>query len=191
MCLESYCAPIPNSSDHWKLNSGETPNSRQKMMWMKFQLYFIKLEVKPVFSPQSGQPLLWIGQDNEPVYSFYCFASSVISRFVQQPQPVPLERCVLILPGSRSRLLEYKLQHNPYLAEAVFKGWRVVKFRHIRRLAERENLTRAIVGNAFKYRPTHLGKACAASDFLITQQKSSHSGCFLYYASLPLLNVCP
>ena len=143
LCLESYCAPIANSSDLWQLNPGETPNSRQKDVG-EISALLHQIGNQTGFSPETGQPILWIGQNNEPVYCFYCFASSIVSRFVQQPQPVPFERCVLILPGSRARLLEYKLQHNPYLCEEVSKGWRIVKFRHIRRLAERENLTRAI-----------------------------------------------
>jgi len=143
LCLASYCLPMPDSVGLWRHNPAETANSRQQDVDEISELLH-QAGRQIGFSTQAGQPLLWIEHENEPVYGFYCFASSIISRYVQQPQPVPLERCILVLPGSRSRLLEYKLQHNPYLAEKVGKGWRVVKFRHIRRLAERDNLTRAI-----------------------------------------------
>ena len=143
MCLDSYCTPIPGISGQWQLNPNETSASRQKDVNEVSELLY-QLGLKFGFSSQKGHPLLWVENSTEPAYCIYCFASSIVSRFIQQAQPVPPERCILVLPGSRSRLLEYKLQHNPYLAEQAAQGWRIVKFRHIRRLAERENLTRPL-----------------------------------------------
>ena len=152
LCLDSYCLPIPDSPEIWRLNPTETIANRQRDIAEISELIH-QTGRRIGFSSRSGQPLLWSNQSGEAQYSFYCFASSIISRYVQQPQPVPPERCVLVLPGSRSRLLEYKLQHNPYLAEKVAAGWRIVKFRHIRRLAKRNDLTRAIWDNLINSDP--------------------------------------
>jgi hypothetical protein len=42
----------------------------------------------------------------------------------------------MILPGSRSVLLALKLARDPRL-QAASKDWRFLKFRHLRKLAER------------------------------------------------------
>jgi hypothetical protein len=41
----------------------------------------------------------------------------------------------VVLPGGRAGLLSYKLKRDPRLEQA-FQGWRVLKFRHLRRLSE-------------------------------------------------------
>ncbi len=40
----------------------------------------------------------------------------------------------LILPGGRAGLLAYKLERDPAL-RSMAERWRIVKFRHLRRLA--------------------------------------------------------
>jgi hypothetical protein len=50
---------------------------------------------------------------------------------------------VLILPGSRARLLSLKLRRDPRLAEAV-RGWRILKFRHLRDIAARQDMDLAL-----------------------------------------------
>jgi hypothetical protein len=42
----------------------------------------------------------------------------------------------IVLPGGRAALVGYKLKRNVLLRRAVSKGWRFLKFRHIRRLLE-------------------------------------------------------
>ena len=55
-------------------------------------------------------------------------------------------RC-LVIPGGRAALVSVKLQRDPRLAKAVEQGhWQFVKFRHLRRLLERDDLDR----HAFK-----------------------------------------
>ena len=46
----------------------------------------------------------------------------------------------LVIPGGRAGLLAYKLKHDPRLEQA-FQGWRILKFRHLRRLSEWADLT--------------------------------------------------
>jgi len=46
------------------------------------------------------------------------------------------------MPGSRSNLLAYKLHRDPHLAQAVASGWHFLKFRYLRQLAERMDLSR-------------------------------------------------
>lgn len=48
---------------------------------------------------------------------------------------------VMVLPGSRSNLMAYKLEQNPWLSERITRDWHLVKFRHICQLAENPMLT--------------------------------------------------
>jgi hypothetical protein len=48
---------------------------------------------------------------------------------------------VFVLPGSRSRLIAYRLREDPRLTSVLTGGWHFMKFRHLRRLAAMESLT--------------------------------------------------
>jgi hypothetical protein len=61
----------------------------------------------------------------------------------------PAARRMIVLPGGRARLVEYKLSRDPRLRSALQESWRLIKFRHLRRLADdlslvRENLERLL-----------------------------------------------
>jgi hypothetical protein len=52
------------------------------------------------------------------------------------------QRC-LVAPGSRARLINFKLQRDPRLADAVEADrWQFIKFRHLRRLMAEQDLDR-------------------------------------------------
>jgi hypothetical protein len=50
---------------------------------------------------------------------------------------------LIVVPGGRAGLIGYKLQRDPRLQAAIEAGWRFLKFRHMRWLAENDNLERA------------------------------------------------
>jgi hypothetical protein len=53
-----------------------------------------------------------------------------------------VERC-LVVPGGRARLIGLRLQRDPRLARAVeADGWQFIKFRHLRRLVDGQELDR-------------------------------------------------
>lgn len=91
------------------------------------------------FTSHPWRILRWQQADGKDVYVYHLLASSVIGRMVYQ-SCAPAQRCVLVLPGGRASLLAYKLERDPSL-RAHFEGWRVLKFRHLRRLAELSQLT--------------------------------------------------
>jgi len=51
---------------------------------------------------------------------------------------------VLFYPGSRAALVYYRLQQDFRLEDALSSGWHLVKFRHIRHMAEIEAISREI-----------------------------------------------
>ena len=64
-----------------------------------------------------------------------------LSKFIQETPSDEGVNNVILFPGSRSRLLAYRLNHDPRLEAAAEQNWYFVKFRTLRRLAQQENLT--------------------------------------------------
>jgi len=75
------------------------------------------------------------------VYDFFISCSANLSDTLLASAIHENAQHVFVYPASRAGLIHYRLQHDFRLAEAMKEGWHLVKFRHIRRLAERESIT--------------------------------------------------
>ncbi len=83
----------------------------------------------------------WREAGSAPI-AFYFLVSdtAVISRFVYAAGE---GRRVVVIPGGRAGLVQYKLGRNPRLRAAVEQGgWLFLKFRHVRRLLAEQILDR-------------------------------------------------
>ena len=133
--LVSYAEMDPDRPDRWNLREQETPSARRADLDTTREL-LIKVATSLHLTAEGDSPILWKDKKGEVIYAFFPMASSLISRHVLNPdQGIPAERCVVVLPGGRAGLLGYKLKRDPRLEQA-FQGWRVLKFRHLRRLSE-------------------------------------------------------
>ena len=82
---------------------------------------------------------LW--EDHNKVdYAFYVLASALVGRAITET-PYPPEQTVIVIPGGRASLAEYKKQRDPSLA-ARLKKYQLVKYRLLRTLVEVPVLTR-------------------------------------------------
>jgi len=88
---------------------------------------------------RDGAALIW-EENGRTEHVFYLIASALVGRAVAGDTHPP-EKCLLVLPGGRAALAAYKQQRDPSLAEAM-RGWRMLKFRLLRSLAEIPVLTR-------------------------------------------------
>jgi hypothetical protein len=80
--------------------------------------------------------------DGQIAVAFSLLASAVVGRLMRQaPSPAPGLKTFLVLPGGRAGLLASKLERDPAL-RALAERWRIVKFRHLRRLDGLSGLTR-------------------------------------------------
>jgi hypothetical protein len=93
--------------------------------------------------PDNPRRLLLWQEKGKTVYAFYLLASTVIGKILRE-NLYPPERSLLVISGGRAGLLIYKLRRDPQLDKIWHNGWRVLKFRHLRRLAESPGLTREI-----------------------------------------------
>ena len=141
-CLASYGEPSSAQAGMWQLHPSETASRRRSDI--KDMISIIQTLAKKLrFTCQGEETLEWLDETGQVSYRFYIFASSIISRYVIKPEIEKNIRHVLVMPGSRSNLLAFKLREDPRLSEVVQTGWHFLKFRHLRKINERERLTTA------------------------------------------------
>jgi hypothetical protein len=87
-------------------------------------------------------PYLWQEPDGHTRYVFYIIASAAFGQIVLG-RAYPPEKSLILLPGGRANLAAYKLRCDAHLRQEAEKGWRFIKYRHLRRLLEDRQLTRA------------------------------------------------
>jgi len=88
----------------------------------------------------AGRNYLWEDENGGVVRAFYVLASALIGRALEET-PYPPERTIIVIPGGRAGLIEYKAERDPALA-ARLKKYRLVKYRLLRTLIELPVLTR-------------------------------------------------
>jgi len=133
--LESYASPVNGQAHQWQLRPEDEPARRRTDLTNA--AHSLKLIGERLgFRIEGDQPMVWLNEKDEAVYLFFLLASSIISPYVYQAHRAPPSRCVLVLPGGRTGLLGFKIRRDPRLSEAFQKGWRLLKFRHLRYLSE-------------------------------------------------------
>lgn len=137
-CLESYAEPVQNQPGIWKIKSQEMSEARQK------DLEDARERIKGIgahlgYDVIDGESILW-QKNNITEQSFFFFDHCAFGHRLASGVGNGKIIRVLVFPGSRSGLLIHKIQKNPYLQE-LLKSWHLLKFRHLRQLAEREPMT--------------------------------------------------
>jgi hypothetical protein len=144
--LESYAEQVPGQVGRRRLLPQEIPAKRRgDLEETRRLLQEMGERIGFTFTGDAagGAPLVWTPRSFGQVYYFYPMASSLVSRYLLGAPPAPVRQCVMVFPGSRARLLSFKLRRDPRLAE-LLKGWHLLKFRHLRSLSERRDLTAEI-----------------------------------------------
>ena len=87
--------------------------------------------------------MVWVDQTGLPLYSFFPITSAQISAILTVNQDLPGQKFI-VLPGSRSNLITYKLKRDSNLRMLKGDDWQMVKFRQLRNLASNPLLTREL-----------------------------------------------
>lgn len=139
-CLESYGEKESEGGNRWRLRKEDEPAVRREDM-MTIRSSLLLLGARLGFSCSPQQPFLWLDPDGHVAYAFFLLPSAAFGELVFS-SPYPPSHSIIVLPGARASLVVYKLRRNPRLRQAVEAGWRFLKFRHLRHLAESPTLTR-------------------------------------------------
>lgn len=140
-CLESYATPETENKDYWVIRPADTIANRRKDVLAILEALSLLGKQLGFQIQQHQETIRWLDRSEQPLYTFFVLASSIVSRFVFQAHSTPPTNYVLVFPGSRSNLLAYKLQNDARLARAIQSNWHFLKFRHLRAIAERTQLT--------------------------------------------------
>jgi len=134
-----------NLPKRWQLQPQEIPEVRAEDIG-SVRNVLNGLGKRLQYSCEGDMPVVWYGDEGEIEFSFYPVTTSIISPFVLQSDTIrsDTKRRIAIIPGSRSKLLSYKLMKDPRLNEKVLVGWRIMKFRHLRRMMDRKGITRSL-----------------------------------------------
>ena len=144
-CLESYSEEDPAGSGIWKLRPQDAPPARRADL-SAMRKILTELGGRLGFTPQGEKPLLWLEVENpdlaQPAMVFYVLATATFGELVLA-SPYPANCSIIVLPGARANLVISKQRRDPRLRQAIDQGWRFLKFRHLRHLAESPSLTHA------------------------------------------------
>jgi len=85
---------------------------------------------------QGEEPIAWLDSRGQAVYAFRVRANAGLGGLLSAEGPP----AILVLPGGRASLVAEMGRRDPRLRAFLERG-RVVKFRHVRRLADEATLT--------------------------------------------------
>ena len=106
------------------------------------------------------ESITWQDEQGQPVYAFFPVSTAIIAPILLNNVSLPGLK-LIVVPGSRSNLLSYKLKRDPNLESLITKDWHFVKFRHLRNLIENPLLSRElfasqIIGDPPEHRASQL-----------------------------------
>jgi len=144
LILESYGEKSASNQGLWRLDSKETADVRNT------DLDLVKNSIRTIgnklgFDVAGEDPITWNKKDTG-LRSYYFFAQTTccLGHLLDDSKrelTVNLPLNILVLPGSRAKLFLYRLERDPRLNDLFMSNWKVMKFRHIRQLSERQDLT--------------------------------------------------
>lgn len=140
ICIESYSSGefiekgiiILRDEDDANLRSLESTTIRKAIQDLGNQLSY---------TISGEKPIIWSDTEDDVRLIFFLSSTACIGDIVFN-STYPPDKSILVLPGARANLIMYKLRHNPYLKIKIDKGWRFLKFRHLRHLFKSPTLTR-------------------------------------------------
>jgi hypothetical protein len=151
--LASYAL---ETDGRWTLRPEDSPSSRRADLETAAE-YLAALGSRLGYTLQreeKNQRLVRWMEHGKTIYNFTLLASAVVGRLLRQ-YPGSSENNFLILPGGRAGLLAYKLDRDAAL-RSLAGHWRILKFRHLRRLAGLTGLTREHFEKEFSSDPIEM-----------------------------------
>jgi len=133
-CLASYATQ--SESGGWRLRPEDEPETRHRDLEDVRRL-IRGLGARFGYQVADGEDIVW-REGGRTAYRFHVQGTAALARALALPlQDVP----VIVVPGGRALLIAEKERRDPRLRAWQEAGGRIVKFRHIRRLAGDPALT--------------------------------------------------
>ena len=141
VCLQSY-AELDKGAKVWRIRESEKYASRQQDL-ADIQLQLLSMAAKMSLTAEGDNPIDWIDPKTQGslVYRLYYSSTAEMTRWLSTDSDDNVDR-VFLFPGSRSGLIRYKLDRDPWMRERVTQRWHFLKFRTLRDLSSRRDLSR-------------------------------------------------
>jgi hypothetical protein len=138
--MESY-ADLDTTSGTWQLKPSETTQIREADK-RGVQDLVTRLGKKFRVRQEGEHPINWYLQSGreEPIYRLYISSTATTDRKAICSDVAGCET-VFILPGSRAGLLKFKLERDSYLRELLDNRFHFLKYRTLRSIAQRTDVT--------------------------------------------------
>jgi len=141
--LKSY-ARLDAASGTWKLNEHDLAAKRTEDV-TRIQRLLRETGAKLGYEVSGENPLEWIepGKVGMVAYRLFTSATACIGQLARQ---APIQGCqyVYLFPGSRALLIKERVDRNPLLQQITAADWHFLKFRTMRHLAVRSDLSREL-----------------------------------------------
>jgi len=139
ICLESYTES--EGDDNLRRLREEDRADMRKLELDEIRSALSEVGSRLGFLVRGEQPSIWNERNELPKFVFY-FSTTGIFWEVLHKNPYYPEISFIVLPGARAPIVVYKLRRNPLLKSEIEKGWRILKYRHIRHLLDSPALSR-------------------------------------------------
>jgi hypothetical protein len=140
VCLESYADPETDKNEFFTLRSqDEILNRAEEISKTINTLQF--LAVKFGYRTEDENPLTWHNKEGRVMQKFFIIGNGIFSPLLDQAEKELISKSIIIFPASRSRLILHKLRNNAFWQSQIDQGWRFLKMRHVRKIAQHEDIT--------------------------------------------------
>jgi hypothetical protein len=136
-CLRSY-AIYQEERGLWRLRPEDEPEARERDCTEMLQS-LKDLGRRLGYQVQGQDPLGWYDEAGRRVHAYHVRETAELSEMVSEGT-APEAR--IVLPGGRAALVAEKARRDPRIQAWLQDGTRVVKFRHVRRLASEMTLSK-------------------------------------------------
>ena len=141
LCLESYADPTSKDVHCFLLQPEERLPKREAKIEEMRSILSACAEKLGIIQETSDESLVWKTPEGQISHHYFLIVTSSITEIVLSSTTDEGVKNVVIFPGSRSRLMDYRIKHDPRLEAAAEQNWHFVKFRTLRRLEQHEHLT--------------------------------------------------
>jgi hypothetical protein len=135
--LSSY-ALLDEVAGTYQLREEDRAEARQRDL-EEMQALLVEVGQRLGYEVKTGKRLRWVTPQGDVEYSFVLQETASFQPILEQDEDEPV---ALVLPGGRAQLVTYKARRDERVAPLVEHGQRLIKFRHVRRLASETSLTR-------------------------------------------------
>lgn len=135
-CLRSYALPVA-ATRRWRLRDEDRGTARAEDL-AEMAALLTGLGERLGFRVETGDPIRWHAPLGGAVYAFRVRETAAMGEAMRAEAAEP--GLAFVLPGGRASLLAELARRDPRLRDWLAQRGRVVKFRHVRRLASETTL---------------------------------------------------